>query len=160
MIWKLVILFTVVPAVELYLILVVGSQIGALPTAVSLLLLGALGAAFARREGFSVLRQIQDDVRRGVAPADGVMEGLLVLAGGILLVAPGYLTDLIGLLCIFPWTRRPLARLVQRRFSARFFSMAAGSVSPVDGFEPRRGPEPREAPPSDLSDGPFSHPTA
>ncbi len=113
--WKLFLLFTVVPAIELFLLLQMGSFLGPMPTFLFVLGTGILGAWLAKREGFAVLRQLQQDLGKGLPPATRLVEGALVLAGGMLLITPGVLTDLTGILLLMPPVRRSLApRLVAR----------------------------------------------
>ena len=100
---------TVVPAVELYFLLQLGSWMGVPETVYLIIITGIVGAALAKREGFAVLQSIQSDARMGVAPTGRIMEGLMVLVGGVLLITPGVLTDLTGFLLIIPWTRKPVA---------------------------------------------------
>jgi UPF0716 protein FxsA len=108
MFFKLLLLFTVVPAVELYLLIWLGQHIGAGTTVLIIITTGAVGAALAKREGLGVLRSIQEETLRGVPPGDRLIEGVLVLVGGVLLITPGVLTDLTGILLIMPWTRQRL----------------------------------------------------
>ena len=99
MFFKLLLLFTVVPAIELYLLIWLGQHIGAGLTVLIIIATGAIGAALAKREGLGVLRSIQEETLRGVPPGDRLIEGVLVLVGGVLLITPGVLSDLTG---IFP----------------------------------------------------------
>lgn len=143
MFFRLLILFTVVPAVELYLLIQLGQLIGPLATVGIILLTGFVGAAFAKREGLSVLRQIQADLREGVPPAGRLLEGLMVLLGGALLLTPGVLTDVFGFSLILPWTRPALARLVGRALSSRFTIAGAQVHVGAPGPGPaHRGPFP------------------
>lgn len=146
MFFRLLVLFTVVPAVELYLLIQLGQLIGPLATVGIILLTGFVGAAFAKREGLSVLRQIQADLREGIPPAGRLTEGLMVLVGGALLLTPGVLTDLVGFCLILPWTRPVLARSVGRYLSSRFTIAGAqvdvGAPGPGPGFQ---GPFPGDA---------------
>ena len=125
MFWKLLLAMTVIPAVELYLLLRLGQWMGAFETVMLILLTGAVGAALAKREGLGVLRQLKTDAQSGLPPADRLVEGLMVLVGGVLLLTPGVLTDLTGFLLIAPISRRPLAPLIK--------SWVAGKVN-VGGF--------------------------
>jgi UPF0716 protein FxsA len=145
---KLLLLFTVVPALELYLLLQIGERIGALETIYLIIVTGIVGAAMAKREGISVIQQIQEGAVNGVPPANKLVEGLMVLVGGILLITPGVVTDAIGLSFIFPLTRRLLAGAVKRFVTARF------RFEGVHVGAPRPGPAAR-----DIQEG-FSHPTA
>jgi UPF0716 protein FxsA len=101
--------FAVVPFVELYLLIRIGRVIGAPSTLAFVIAMGALGAALAKQQGARVVRQWREALGRGEAPAEGVLEGALVLLGGILLITPGVITDFFGLWLLVPWTRRVLA---------------------------------------------------
>jgi len=152
MFWILLLSFTVLPAVELYLLVQIGQVLGAIPTVCLTLLIGAAGAALARREGLSVLRQLQQDLTHGLPPSDRVVEGLLVLFGAILLITPGVISDAVGLACLFPPMRRRLAPLVKRAASRRFrFQLFTGGM--------QRGVAP-SPPPSRPDRVPFDHPVA
>jgi len=125
---------TVVPAVELYLLIKIGGLVGPLTTIWLVILTGVLGASLARREGLSVLRQVQEDSRKGVPPTQSLTEALMVLIGGILLITPGVVTDVVGLLAIFPWTRKLIAPMLGRGIKARIQNMEGVEIgSPVPG---------------------------
>ena len=131
---RLLFLMTVVPAVELYLLIKIGGLVGPLTTIWLVILTGVLGASLARREGLSVLRQVQEDSRKGVAPTQSLTEALMVLIGGILLITPGVVTDVVGLLSIFPWTRKLIAPMLGRGIKARIQNMEGVEIgSPVPG---------------------------
>lgn len=116
---KLLLLFTVVPLVELYLLLLVDDLIGFWPTVAIVLATGVTGAALARFEGLRVLSQWRKALFRGKVPEDGVLSGLLVLVGGVLLVTPGVLTDVVGLFLFIPPTRRWVASWFRRRIERK-----------------------------------------
>lgn len=101
--------FTLVPLVELYLLVYLSDIMGLGTTIALVLLTGSLGASLARAEGLRVLRGFQSAVNAGRVPEDGVISAVLVLVGGVLLVTPGVLTDLVGLALLLPWSRRWLA---------------------------------------------------
>lgn len=105
MLGRLLLLFTVVPLLELYLLIKVGSRLGAGFTVVLIALTGGLGALLARMQGFRVLVQIRERLAQGRLPADELLSGGLVLAGGLLLVTPGLLTDVVGLALLLPFVR-------------------------------------------------------
>jgi len=116
---RLLFLMTVVPAVELYLLIQIGSWLGGLETVLLIVVTGMVGAAMAKREGLGVLRTIQDQLAAGSVPTSELAEGVLVLVGGILLMTPGVLTDAFGLVLIAPWTRRPMAVRLKEWAKAR-----------------------------------------
>ncbi len=117
--------FTLIPLIELYLLLAMGRQFGFWPTVGSVLLTGVLGTVLARREGMRVLREWQGSLSQGRVPEEGILGGVLVLVGGVLLVAPGVLTDVTGLLLLFPPTRKWVAAGVRRVLERR---VASGRV--------------------------------
>jgi UPF0716 protein FxsA len=119
---RLFLLFTLVPLVELWLLLRLGRILGPGPTVALVLVTGLVGAFLARREGGRVLRRWREDLAMGRLPEEGLASGLLVLIGGVLLVTPGVLTDLVGLLLLVPGTRR-LAALYLRAHVARRLSV-------------------------------------
>lgn len=107
---RLLILFIVVPLIELYLLIEVGSRLGAATTVILIAVTGGVGALLARMQGFRVIMQIRERLAQGQVPADEVLSGGLVVAGGLLLVTPGLVTDLVGLALLVPFVR---ARLVE-----------------------------------------------
>ncbi|WNG45208.1 FxsA family protein [Archangium minus] len=117
--------FTVVPFIELYLLLAIGREVGFWPTVGMVLLTGFVGALLAKGEGVRVVRRWQESLAQGRMPEEGILGGVLVLVGGVLLVAPGVLTDVVGLLLLFPPTRKVVAAIVRRRLERR---MAAGTL--------------------------------
>lgn len=134
MLGKLFLLFTLVPMLELYLLIAVGGAIGAPATIAIVLATGLLGAGLAKHEGTRVLRAWQRAMAKGEIPEEGVVSSLLVLVGGILLVTPGVLTDVLGLAMVVPYTRRAMVRLVQRRAAHRLrITTIGGSLGPMVG---------------------------
>ncbi len=112
----LLVAFVVVPLVEIYVMVKVGQQIGALYTIGLLLGLSILGAWFAKHEGFAVYRRLQESLGAGRMPTNEVIEGVIILVGGVLLLVPGFVTDAIGLLLLLPPTRLAVRGFVKRRF--------------------------------------------
>jgi UPF0716 protein FxsA len=109
---RLLILFTVVPIIEIYLIIKTGQVIGPLPTVILLLAISFAGAWLVRAQGFQTLRSIRNELAQGRLPAAQLLDGAMVLAGGVLLLTPGFLTDLLGLFFLLPITRPFIKRLV------------------------------------------------
>lgn len=105
----------VMPLIELYFILQVGREIGVLPTVASLLVISLVGTSLVKREGLRVFRQFMTAVRSGQEPTREIVHGVCILASGVFLLAPGFVSDLIGILLLLPPTRAFLARFVMRR---------------------------------------------
>ena len=101
----LFIAFVTVPFAELWLLLQLGSAVGAGATFGLVFLTGAVGAWLARREGYRTLLGIQKEMARGALPAAEMVDGLIIFMGGALLLTPGMLTDALGFSMIFPLTR-------------------------------------------------------
>ena len=141
----LLLLFVVVPAVELYLLTWL-AQATSFWVAVALALVtGVLGGILSKREGFRVWRRWQEALQQGRVPDEGVIGGVLVLVGGVLLISPGVLTDVVGLLLLIPVTRRFVAERIRRRVDAKLgglttsWASGAGFSSGVSGSAPRVG---------------------
>lgn len=111
---KLLLVFTVVPLIELFLLIEVGSRIGSGPTILLLLLTGIFGASLASRQGLFVLHRARQELAQGHIPANPVMDGIMVLIGGMLLLTPGFLTDILGFLLLVPLSRLFLKRMLLR----------------------------------------------
>lgn len=112
MLLRIFLLFTIVPVVEIYLIIRVGSLIGALPTVLLLLAISSAGAWLVRTQGFALMRRIQSELAQGRLPAAELLDGALVLVGGVLLLTPGFFTDLLGLVLLIPASRALIKQFV------------------------------------------------
>jgi UPF0716 protein FxsA len=135
-------LFVVVSLVEIYVLVAVGQAIGALNTIALVLSVALIGAWLGKHEGASVLRRIQTQVNAGKMPSNELIDGGLILAGGILLITPGFVTDIIGILFLFPPTRALLRAIVKRRFNLKVEAVGFST-----GFQgPTMGPTPYRAP--------------
>ncbi len=115
MLGYLILLFTIVPAIELALLIKVGQFIGVAYTMGVVIFTGVTGAYLAKMQGLITLRRIQDDVNQGQMPADKLFDGVLILCSGMLLLTPGFITDLIGFMGLIPWTRNVLKRWLKRK---------------------------------------------
>lgn len=131
----LVLAFVGVPILEIYVILQVGQAIGVLPTIALLVFDSLLGAWLMRSQGRIVWRRFTAALAEGRPPAREVLDGALVIVGGALQLAPGFVTDVLGLMLVVPPTRalvrRAMVRRLARRGAARAGLWAAGT--------PRRG---------------------
>ncbi len=122
----ILLLFILVPLVEIYFLIKVGSVIGVLPTILIVIFTAVLGTALLKQQGLATLRRYQESLARGQVPAQELIEGLALAFGGALLLTPGFVTDFVGFLCLLPVTRRPLIRWIMRHARFRFFSSVAG----------------------------------
>jgi UPF0716 protein FxsA len=115
---KLLLLFSLVPLLELYVLLRVGALIGTAPTVILILLTGIAGAYLARVQGFDLLQRLQRELAAGKLPATELLDGFLLLVGALLLLTPGFCTDLFGFILLVPQTRacchRPLQAWLRR----------------------------------------------
>jgi len=112
-------LFIVLPIVEISVAIQVAHHIGGLDTVALLVLFSIAGYWLAKLEGFSVVRQIQDPLANQTVPTNELIEAALVFAGGVLLVVPGFVTDALGLLLLFPLSRHTDRRILRRRFGSQ-----------------------------------------
>ncbi len=165
MTWLL--LFIGVPLVDLALLLFAGGWLGPWPTFLIVVLTGILGSSLARREGFGVLRQVSDDMARGLPPATRITEGALIVAGGVLLLTPGFLTDAAGFALILPPTRRAIAPSVLRWIMARVTIRPLNLHQGPPGTGPFPGPPPGAPRPGSRGPSaphpahdPFDHPVS
>jgi UPF0716 protein FxsA len=104
----LILLFVGLPLTEIYFLIQVGSEIGALSTILLSILTAIIGAWLVRYQGFGVLMRVREMLDRGEAPAIELMDGALILAAGLFLILPGFLTDSLGFLLLIPPLRRHL----------------------------------------------------
>lgn len=111
--------FLVVPFAELFLIIEVGSAIGALPTVGLLILVSVLGAVLVKREGLGVWRRARAQVEAGAVPGVELVDGVMILLAGTLLLTPGFLTDGLGIALLVPPIRAALRAYAGRRLEAR-----------------------------------------
>ncbi len=119
-----------IPVAEIFFIIRVARDLGIPETIGLLVAVSVVGAWLVRRSGLGVLRQIQERLGRGEIPGKELVDGLLILVGGLLMLTPGFLTDAVGLLLLIPPTRLALRALLIRRYSKRLR---------VAGWTPGRG---------------------
>ncbi len=113
---RLLLLFIVLPAVELGLLIEIGQRIGTLETLALIVVTGIVGASMARSQGLSLLSRVREQISAGEMPADSLLDGLMILIASALLVTPGVFTDAFGFLCLIPAFRALLKRELVRRF--------------------------------------------
>jgi UPF0716 protein FxsA len=128
------------PLLELYLLIKVGTLIGALPTVMLVVGTALLGLTLLRRQGLQNYRRMQQCTMRGEVPALEMMESVVMLIGGVMLLVPGLISDVIGLLCLFPPVRRAIVGRWLRRVQVHVYGGTGQSGSRVYDAEYRNLP--------------------
>ncbi|HXG53148.1 MAG TPA: FxsA family protein [candidate division Zixibacteria bacterium] len=108
-------LFSIVPVLELYVLIKIGGFLGALNTVILLVAAAFLGALLVRLEGARTFRRMMDSLSQGTVPAGELVDGLLIFAAGVLLITPGVFTDLLALVFLVPVTRAWVKRWLRRK---------------------------------------------
>jgi len=162
MVGLLLLLFVVVPLVELYALVAVAGAIGLLPALAVLLACSVLGVWLVKREGLGVLRRMQATVNRGEVPATELVDGGLLVVAGALCLVPGFVTDAVGLLLLVPPVRHVVRARLIRRWSrggtfpgsgrGRFVGATVVDVEYVGDVTPTRSPD-NSGPPIELGPG-------
>ena len=141
----LLLLFVIVPLAEIYVLVQVGQEIGALDTIGLLILVSVIGAWLVKRTGMGVLRRLQDQLAAGRPPTNELVDGFLLLFAGVLFLVPGFLTDVLAILLLLPPSRIVVRRMLKRRFADR-----TTIVRRRTGGPPGPGPNPPAPPAIDV----------
>lgn len=115
MLSSLLLAFILIPIVELAILIKVGQAIGVLNTVLIVIFTGMAGAFLARTQGLITLMRIQQDINEGVMPTEKLIDGVMILCGGMLLLTPGLISDVIGLMALIPFTRGLIKRWIKRK---------------------------------------------
>ena len=122
MLLKLFLAFTIIPIIEIYLLIEIGSMFGALTAVALVILTGFLGAFLARMQGLQTLYRIQESLREGRMPSGELLDALLIGIAGLVLLTPGFLTDSAGFLLLIPATRNAIKNWLRRQIELRYMS--------------------------------------
>ena len=122
MLLKLFLAFTIIPIIEIYLLIEIGSMFGALTAVALVILTGFLGAFLARMQGLQTLYRIQESLREGRMPSGVLLDALLIGIAGLVLLTPGFLTDSAGFLLLIPATRNAIKNWLRRQIELRYMS--------------------------------------
>ena len=115
MLLKLFLAFTLVPVIELYLLIKVGAVIGSFNTVLIVIITGFVGASLARMQGLQTMTRVQSSLQQGIMPAEDLVDALIIFVAGIVLLTPGFITDAAGLLLLFPVSRYHFKRWLRRK---------------------------------------------
>lgn len=144
----LLLLLIVVPLVELFILIEVGQVIGALATIGLCVLTAVIGGALLRHQGLQTLQRARLNLDRGAVPAVEMFEGLALGVGGIMLLTPGFATDVIGFACLIPGTRRLMIHALMRRVHVQYGPVQGhASDRPAQGRDAIEGEYRRSDPP-------------
>jgi len=135
----LIVLFIVVPIAELYVIIQVGQTIGLWPTLFLLLADAILGSLLLRHQGRGAWRRFNEALAERRFPGKEVVDGLLIVVGGTLLLAPGFLTDIVGIVLLVPPTRAIVRSLLRRFTIGRFTVVGMAMPGPASPSGARPG---------------------
>ncbi len=113
---KLFLAFTLIPFIEIYLLIKIGAQVGAFNTIMIVILTGLLGASLARLEGVKTMTKVRESLNRGELPAEEMLDAMLIFIAGIVLLTPGFITDLAGLALLVPKARYWFKRWLRKKF--------------------------------------------
>ncbi|WP_166424471.1 FxsA family protein [Paraglaciecola sp. 20A4] len=130
---KLFLLFVLIPIVEISLLISVGEQIGGWNTVAIVIATALIGSYIVRQQGLTTLINAQQKMQQGVAPGQEVAEGLLLVIAGVMLVTPGFITDIIGFLFCLPMTRPLIAKGLLAKLSMQVVGQTQGGFSGQQG---------------------------
>ncbi|MBU1171476.1 MAG: FxsA family protein [Proteobacteria bacterium] len=120
MILKLFLAFTLIPVIEIYLLMQISAILGPLSAIILVVATGFAGANLAKIQGAQTMIRVRENLKQGIMPGDEVIDAFLILVAGIVLITPGLLTDIAGILLLIPVTRQRAKEYLKREFSARF----------------------------------------
>ena len=121
-----------IPIIEIYLFIKIGSQIGAISTISLILFTAILGVFYARYEGFNTLRSAINQLLKNEIPFYEIVSGAALAMAALLLILPGFLTDFIGLLIIFPPTRKLFFKKITSNYSQKKKNFIDGEYEDID----------------------------
>ena len=128
MLLKLFLAFTIIPIIEIYLLIEIGSMFGVLTAVTLVILTGFFGAFLARMQGLQTLYRIQESLREGRMPSGELLDALLIVIAGLVLLTPGFLTDSAGFLLLIPVTRNSIKYWLQRQIELRYMSIRSKDI--------------------------------
>lgn len=131
---KLFILFTSVSLLEIFVLIKVGSLLGAWATVLLVVVTALIGSALVRSQGLQLIQQLQQRIAKGEMPGQQLIEGIMLIITGVLLVTPGFVTDLCGLLLLQPSIRASIAKIILANVNLSSASMSGSFTPSSTGF--------------------------
>ena len=122
MLLKLFLAFTIIPVVEIYLLIQIGSAFGVFTSIALVVFTGFLGAYLARIQGLQTLFRIQERIGEGRMPSGELLDALLIGVAGLVLLTPGFLTDTVGFVLLIPSTRNAIKSWLQSKIKTQYMS--------------------------------------
>ncbi|MCK5541363.1 MAG: FxsA family protein [Desulfobacterales bacterium] len=116
MLLKLFLAFTLIPVIELFLLIKIGTIIGSINTILLVVLTGFIGAWLARMEGIHTMLKLRSNLEKGIVPKEELIDAVIIFCAGVVLITPGILTDLSGLLLLWPITRKKFKQFLRKKF--------------------------------------------
>ena len=116
MLLKLFLAFTLIPFFEIYLLIKIGHYLGAFNTILVVIVTGLLGAYLAKLQGIRTMTRVRESLNRGELPAEQMLDAVLIFVAGIVLLTPGFITDLAGIAILIPNTRFWFKRWLRKKF--------------------------------------------
>lgn len=110
----LILLLILIPAGEIGVLLLSGEIIGIVPTILMIIFTGIVGAYLAKKQGLETIRRAQEQLNRGMIPGEALLDGICILVGGVLLLSPGFITDVFGIVLLAPPTRKYVKKLLTK----------------------------------------------
>ena len=116
----IILLIFIIPFIEIYLFIKIGSQIGPFNTISLILITAIVGLYYARHEGLNTLRSAVKQLVKDEVPINEIISGAALTFAALLMILPGFLTDILGLLIIFPWTRKIFLKKIPKKNNKNF----------------------------------------
>lgn len=140
MFFILLLIFVLIPVLELSVLIRVGEALGTWTTVGLVLFTAVVGVSLVRSQGLNTLMSVQQKLARGEAPGQEIVEGMMLAMAGVLLLIPGFVTDFIGLLMLTPITRIPIAALLYKRMQLKVVSQGGFGAGMGQGPFNQQGP--------------------
>ena len=126
----LFVFFLTIPFVEIYLLLQIGGVVGIFPTIILVVFTAILGAWLLKKQGFSTWQRFQKNVSKQELPAYEIVEGVMLLIGGIFLLTPGFFTDMVGFAFLVPRLRHKIAKIIVDKYLIQILNTAESGSTP------------------------------